>query len=125
MIVESNVKAILEKAIKREIESRLLYIELSQKMKDEAAKEAFQQLAGQEQEHQNYLERYKRGELMEGVLRSGQVIDYKIAEKLDQEPVSSEMTLKDTFLLAEDLFHDKVVLEVGCTLYGAIHCLAA
>jgi len=90
----------LEKAIQKEIESRLLYIDLSQQMVDEAAKEAFQQLAQQEQEHQNHLERYKSGELKEGALVSRQVIDYKIAEKLEHAPIYPEMTLKDTFLLA-------------------------
>ncbi len=69
-------------------------------MTDETAKDAFLQLAQQEQGHQKLLEEYQRGELKEGTLSSGQVVDYKIAEKLEQAEVSPDMKLKDTFLLA-------------------------
>ena len=95
-----TLKAVLEKAIQKEIESWLLYISLSQKMNEESAKEAFQELAKQEKGHQNWLEQYLRGELKQGTLKGSQVIDYKIAEKLDQPEISPQMKLKDTFLLA-------------------------
>jgi len=69
-------------------------------MKDQVAKDAFQELAQQEQGHQNLLEKYLRGELKGGTLSRGQVIDYKIAERLDQSEISLDMKLKDVFLLA-------------------------
>jgi rubrerythrin len=100
MVSQLTLKEVLEKAIAKEIESRLLYASLSQKVGDEAAQDAFRELARQERGHQNLLERYQRGELKEGALSSGQAIDYKIAERLDQPQVSADMKLKDTFLLA-------------------------
>jgi len=100
MATKLTLKDVLEKAIQKEIESRLLYISLSHKMDEEAAKDAFKGLARQEQEHQNWLEQYLRGELKQGTLKGSQVIDYKIAEKLDQPEISPAMKLKDTFLLA-------------------------
>jgi len=100
MVTRLTLKEVLEKAIQKEVESRLVYINLSQRVSDEAAKYAFQELARQEQEHQDRLEQYLRGELKEGALSRGQVIDYKIAEKLDQPEISPGMKLKDTFLLA-------------------------
>ncbi len=95
-----TLKELLEKAIQKEVESQLLYIDLSREISDEAAKDAFHELAQQEEAHQNLLEQYQRGELKEGALSSGEVIDYKIAEKLDQPEVSPDMRLKDAFLLA-------------------------
>jgi rubrerythrin len=95
-----TLKEVLEKAISKEIESQRLYVALSQKVDDEAAKDAFQELAQQERGHQNLLERYQRGELKEGALSSGQTIDYRIIERLDQPQVSADMKLKDTFLFA-------------------------
>ena len=100
MAKQLTLKEVLERAMNREIESRLLYVALSQKVGDKAAKEAFQELAQQEQGHQNLLEKYQRGELKEGALSSGQAIDYRIAERLDQPQSSPDMKLKDTFLLA-------------------------
>ena len=100
MVTQLTLKEVLGKAIQKEIGSRLLYINLSQKMSDKAAKDAFQELARQEQGHQNWLGQYLRGELKEGALSSGQVIDYKIAEHFDQPEISPDMRLKDTFLLA-------------------------
>ncbi len=100
MATRLTLKEVLEKAIQKEIDSQCLYIDLSQKVDDKVAKDVFQELAQQEKEHQNKLEKYQRGELKEGTLSRGQVIDYKIAEKLNQLEISPDMKLKDAFLLA-------------------------
>ena len=100
MVTQLTLREVLGKAIQKEVESQRLYTELRQKMTDEAAKDAFQELAQQEQGHQNLLERYLWGELKEGMLNRGQVVDYKIAEHLDQPQISPDIKLKDVFLLA-------------------------
>ena len=100
MVTQLTLKEILGKAMQKEIESQLLYTSLSEKMSDKVAKDAFQELARQEESHQNWLEQYLRGELKRGTLNRGQVIDYKIAEHLEQPQLSLEMKLKDVFLLA-------------------------
>ena len=100
MVTQLTLKEVLGKAIQKEIEAQLLYASLSGKMSDKAAKDAFQELAQQEQEHQNWLGQYLRGELKEGSLSSEQAIDYKIAERFDQPEISPDMRLKDAFLLA-------------------------
>ena len=100
MATHFTLKEILGKAIQKEIESKHLYSDLSQKTTNDAARDAFRQLSQQEQEHQSILEQYQRGELKVGTLRSEQVIDYKIAEHLDEPEISPDMQLKDVFLLA-------------------------
>ena len=100
MAIQFTLSEILGKAVQKEIGSRLLYIDLSQKMRDQVTKDALQELAKQEQMHQNLLEQYQRGELKGGTLSRGQTIDYKIAEHLDQSEISPDMQLKDVFLLA-------------------------
>jgi rubrerythrin len=100
MASELTVGEVLERAIQREIESQNLYRELSRKMTDDAAKDAFRRLYRQEQGHQKRLEQYRRGELGSGALSRGQVVDYRVAEYLDQPAVSPDMRLKDVFLLA-------------------------
>jgi rubrerythrin len=100
MAAQFTLKEILERAIQKEIESQRLYSDLSQKMTNGAAKDALRQLSQQEQGHRNMLEQYQRGELKAGTLSQEQVIDYKIAEHFDQPEISSDMELKDVFLLA-------------------------
>ena len=100
MVNQLTLREVLEKAIQKEVGSRLLYVDLSQKMTEEVVKDAFQELARQEMGHQNLLERYQHGELKGGMLNHGQVIDYRIAEHLDQQEISPDMKLKDIFLLA-------------------------
>ena len=91
---------VLRKAIQKEIASWLLYNDLSRKVSQEAAREAFRKLAQQEKGHQHLLEQYQRGEIKEGALGSNQAIDYKIAEHLEQPKIYPDMELKDIFLLA-------------------------
>ena len=100
MVTQLTLKQVLEKAINKEIGAQRLYTSLSQRVNDEVAKDAFQELARQERGHQDRLEQYLRGEIKEGGLSHGQFIDYEIAEKLDQPDISPDLKLKDTFLLA-------------------------
>ncbi len=100
MVKQLTVKEVLEKAIEKEVESQLLYTDLSRKTKQAAAKDALKGLAKEEQGHQTLLERYLRGELAGGSLSQEELVDYKIAECLDQPAISADMALKDVFLVA-------------------------
>jgi len=100
MITQLTVQGILEKAIEKEIESQELYQNLSQKMTNEAARDAFLKLSREEQGHEDLLRKYLRGELGEGGLKKEQVLDYRIAEHLEQPKISPGMGLKEVFLVA-------------------------
>lgn len=100
MTTRLTVQSVLEKAIEKEIEAQHLYRDLSQKMTDAAAKDAFGQLSREEKGHEELLRKYLRGEIGVGGLKKDSVLDYKIAEYLDQPEITPDMALKDTFLLA-------------------------
>ena len=100
MVTQLTVTDVLKKGIQREIESQRLYTDLSLRMNNPAAKDVLVKLVKEERRHQDILERYLRGEIKEGMLSRDQVIDYKIAEHLDQPEITPEMKLKDVFLLA-------------------------
>jgi len=100
MVSKFTLEKILERAIQKEIDSQTLYSTLSNRVKDKYARDALQDLAKYEKEHQLMLERYRRGELKEGALSSNHVVDYKIAEHLEQPEISPDMSLKEVFLLA-------------------------
>ena len=100
MTTRITLMELLNKAIEKEVQSQLLYTDLSQKARDEMTKDALQEMVRQEMEHQKLLERYQRGELPAGALSNEEVIDYRISERLDLPDVSPEMKLKDVFMLA-------------------------
>lgn len=100
MATQFTLNQILERAIQKEIESQHFYSELSRKTTNDSAKDTLQRLSQQEQKHRSMLEQYRQGKLKSGILSQEQVINYKIAEHLDQPEISPDMQLKDIFLLA-------------------------
>ncbi len=109
MAPQLTLREVLQEAIHKEVLSRFLYIGLRQRVKNQSTKDAFQNLAEQEEAHQRVLEGYLHGKLKEGALSSGLVVDYKIVEHLEQPEVSPTMNLKDVFTLAalkEKASHD-------------------
>jgi rubrerythrin len=116
MAAQLTLESVLEKAIEKEIESQHLYRDLSQKMTNRAAKGAFRRLSQEEEEHEKLLRKYLGGELKGGVLNKEQVLDYKIAEHLEQPEISPGMKLKDVFLLAAN--REKASHEFYLSLAG-------
>ncbi len=100
MVEELTLEELLTTAIEKEIQSQYLYADLGRRVKDQSAKDALDEIIRQEKGHETRLEQYLRGEFHEGALCPGDVIDYKIAEKLDQPEITPDMNLKDVFLLA-------------------------
>ncbi|UCG55304.1 MAG: ferritin family protein [Dehalococcoidia bacterium] len=99
-IIHCTLSEILDRAIQKEIESQLLYLDLNQKMIEKIARDTFMDLARQEQEHQYILEQYQQGGIKSGVLDKEKVIDYEIVEHFDQPEITSDMQLKDVYLMA-------------------------
>ena len=98
--IDMTLEKLLRKAIQKEIASWLLYRDLSRRVTQETAQEAFRKLAEQEKGHQQLLEQYQRGEIKEGALSQTQAVDYKISEHLEQPRIYPDMDFKDIFLLA-------------------------
>ncbi|MBI2848190.1 MAG: ferritin family protein [Chloroflexi bacterium] len=100
---------ILGKAIEREIQSQRLYTDLGKKVREPAARDVFAMLVREERGHQDFLERYQRGELTGGALGHGTAVDFKVAEHLYHGEISPAMQLTDVFLVAanrEKAAHD-------------------
>ncbi len=100
MTADITLAKILDRAIEKEVQSQLLYTDLSQKARDRAAREALEAMVRQEMGHKELLERYQRGELPTGALSTEQTVDYHIAEDLDRADMSPGMQLKDVFTVA-------------------------
>ena len=95
-----TLKNILDMAIQKEIEAQELYCHLNSMVVEDSAKFMFLQLSEVEKKHERLLRDYAEGKLQEGAIKSDQVLDYKIVEKLDQPPITPDMALKDVLLMA-------------------------
>jgi len=93
-----SIEAVLEFAIEREIEANEFYKGLSNRVKDTAMREVFENFAKEELGHKAKLEAMKAGG-KKAVSEEG-VVDLKITDYLvDVEP-SDDMDYKDALILA-------------------------
>jgi len=112
-----TLERVLEGAIKKENESQRLYLDLSQRVKEPAARDALEGLAAEEKVHEDKLQRYREGKL-KGALSKDQVVDYHVVELVEGPDVSASMQLKDAFLYAAN--REKASHELYTTL-AVIH----
>ena len=87
-------------AINKEIEAQSFYLELHNRVKDPEARQTLFFLANEEKKHQEFLSRYQKGEAGPQALSDSSIIDYKIAEHLEQPDVSGNIDSKDVYLVA-------------------------
>ena len=98
---DSRLEKILEFAVEKEEAAQKFYLNLADRVSDASTQDTLKFLAREEARHKDFLERYLRGEVSEGALRMSEVVEYKILEHLEEEPVASEsLSPEEAFLLA-------------------------
>lgn len=104
-----NFKEILELAIREEQAARDLYLELAEKVKDEAAKDTLLFLAREETGHRDILIAYREGRLEAQGLGLHDSIDAKVVENFGVSQWDPGWGLKEVFLAAakkEQISHE-------------------
>ncbi len=97
---DRKVINLINVAIEREEEAHDFYMDLYEKVEDKTAKHALQLLAKEEIKHKEFLEKYRDGELGEDALAFRDVVDYKIAEHLEEPDIEKNMASKEVYLVA-------------------------
>ena len=87
-------------AIEREEEAYEFYMDLFTRLEDNTAKDTLKLLAGEEKKHKQFLISYRDGGYGPDALRMNDIIDYKIAEHLEQPDIKKDMTSADVYLVA-------------------------
>jgi rubrerythrin len=96
---DSQLGKIIEFAIEKEEAAQKFYLALAGRVSDASTRESLGFLANEEAKHKEFLEKYLRGEIQEGTLRLTEVVEYKILEHLEEEPVASEsLSPEEAFL---------------------------
>ena len=98
--MDKSVSDIFEMAIKREEEAYDFYMDIHAQVADPGVKETLQFIAGEEKKHKAFLVSYREGNFGAKGLRMSEVVDYKIAEYLEEPEVDADMKPEDVYLVA-------------------------
>jgi rubrerythrin len=98
--MQKRVSDILEIAIKREEEAYDFYMDIHSKVVDADVKDILEFIAGEEKKHKAFLVSYRDGGLGVTTLRMSDVVDYKIAEYLEEPEVGENSKPEDVYLVA-------------------------
>ena len=120
--MEKTVADILEIAIKREEAAYDFYMDIHSKVQDASVQDTVQFIAREEKQHKAFLVAYRDGEYGSQALRMTDVVEYKIAEYLEEPEISKDSKPEDVYLVAAH--RDSSFLLGGVTRnYGAGHRL--
>lgn len=93
-----DAKKIISTAIDREVEAYTFYRTISDKVKDPALKKLFDELAGEEKQHREFLQ----GMLTKDVAKMNFDVkkDYKVVNAMPSPPLSADMKPLDGLVVA-------------------------
>ena len=97
---DKKVSEIINQAILREEEAFDFYMDIHGKVTEPAVKETLEFIAGEEKKHREFLVKYRDGGFGVDSLRMNDPVDYKIAEHLEEPPVSEDMRSEQVYLVA-------------------------
>jgi rubrerythrin len=95
-----RVADILEIAIKREEDAYDFYMDILSKVVDESVKDTLRFVADEEVKHKAFLVNYRDGKFGDKALRMSDVVDYKIAEYLEEPEVNENSKPEEVYLVA-------------------------
>jgi rubrerythrin len=98
--MKKTVAEILEMAIGREEAAYDFYMNIYDKVADTSVKDTVAFIAGEEKKHKAFLVSYRDGKYGAEALRMADVVDYKIAEYLEEPEVAEDSASEEIYLIA-------------------------
>jgi rubrerythrin len=98
--MNKRVSDIIEIAIQREEDAYDFYMDIHSKVTDSGVKNTLEFIAGEEKKHKAFLVGYRAGNFGANALRMSDVVDYKIAEYLEEPEVDEHPRPEDVYLVA-------------------------
>ena len=95
-----TVAEILDMAIQREELAYDFYMDIHRQVDDAGVKDTVEFIAGEEKKHKAFLVSYKEGKYGADALRLADVVEYKLAEYLDEPEISKNSSSEEIYLVA-------------------------
>jgi rubrerythrin len=97
---KKKLESLIDVAIDREVEAHDFYRSLAGRVDAPDIKDTLEFLAGEELKHRDFLMGYRDGRYESDSLRLADVVDYKIAEYLEEPDITKGMNSSDVYLVA-------------------------
>ena len=98
--MEKTVGEILDMAIRREEVAYDFYMDIYDTVEDTGVRNTVEFIALEEKKHKAFLVAYKKGKYGTDSLRMADVVEYKLAEYLDEPEISKNSSTEDVYLVA-------------------------
>ena len=98
--MQKTIGDVIDLAIQREEEAYDFYMDIYGKVQDATVRDTVEFIAGEEKKHKAFLVAYRDGNYGSEALRMADVVEYKIAEYLEEPEVSEESKSEDIYLIA-------------------------
>ena len=95
-----TVAEILDMASQREVVAYDFYMDIYHKVDDANVKETVEFIAREEKKHKAFLVSYKEGKYGTDSLRMADVVEYKLAEYLEEPEISKTSSSEEVYLVA-------------------------
>jgi rubrerythrin len=98
--MKKTVAEILDMAIQREEVAYDFYMDIYHKVDDASVKDTVEFIAAEEKKHKAFLVSYKAGQYGADSLRMSDVVEYKLAEYLEEPEISKTSSSAEIYLVA-------------------------
>ncbi len=98
--MDKSVSEIIDLAIQREEEAYDFYTDIYNKLEDKDVKNTLEFIAKEELKHKEFLVNYRDGNYGPDAMRMTEVVEYKVAEYLEEPEISQETKSEDVYLVA-------------------------
>ena len=98
--MEKTIGDVIDLAIRREEEAYDFYMDIYGKVQDATVRDTVEFIAGEEKKHKAFLVAYRDGNYGSEALRMADVVNYKIAEYLEEPEISEDSNSEDIYLIA-------------------------
>ena len=98
--MDKKLSEVLDMAIQREGEAYDFYMDIYARVEDPSVKDTLEFIAGEEKKHKAFLVNYREGNYGADALRMADVVEYKIAEYLEEPAIQDDMSSQDVYLIA-------------------------
>jgi rubrerythrin len=98
--MSKRISDILDLAIQREVEAYEFYMDIYGRIDDQTAKDTLEFIAREEKKHKAFLVNYREGGYGADAMRMTDVVEYKIAEYLEEPDIDGDMSSQDVYLIA-------------------------
>ncbi len=98
--MEKKYLDIINRAIKREEDAYVFYMDIHGRVNDPNVKDTIQWIAGEEKKHREFLVNYRDGKYGATPLRMTEVTLLKIAEYQEEPEIAKHMRSEDVYLVA-------------------------